>query len=103
MKLFLIILFLSFSVFAVHFEQNKTNPSCYSDYSCGIGEACVKENSWSSQGYCLKVINKYGSPDYSYRKDYKPKVMNECFTVADCPPLFRCEAIGNTYRKTCVR
>ena len=37
--------------------------SCSSDFSCGIGNACVKQP-FKMTGTCMKTINNYGARNY---------------------------------------
>ena len=69
--------------------------SCSSDYSCGIGNRCVKNN-FSGQGFCAKAVNEYGvrTFDLPRTESVLVKVPDEadCRFDTDCPVGFRCHA-----------
>lgn len=67
--------------------------ACSSDYSCGVGYACVKEP-YKSRGVCMKTVDRYGIQtfDMPRSKSIGPNMSGDgCRFVTDCPIGFRCD------------
>jgi hypothetical protein len=67
--------------------------SCYSDFDCGIGNKCVKQQ-FQSDGVCMKTVNEYGTQKYDMPKTNSvgPKMdSGSCSFDTDCPIGFRCD------------
>ena len=67
--------------------------ACNSDYSCGVGYACVKEP-YKTRGECMKTVNEYGIQTFELPSDSSigPKMSGDgCTFVTDCPIGFRCD------------
>lgn len=67
--------------------------ACSSDYSCGVGYACVKEP-YKTRGVCMKTVNEYGIQtfDLPRKRSIGPKMSGEgCTFVTDCPIGFKCD------------
>jgi len=68
---------------------------CSSDFSCGIGNRCVKDN-FSSQGFCAKAVNAYGVQtfDLPSTESVMMKMPDDadCHFDTECPVGFRCHA-----------
>jgi len=67
---------------------------CSSDYSCGIGNRCVKEN-YSGTGYCAKAVNAYGVQTFDL-PDMKSVFVkmpqgSDCKFDTHCPIGFSCD------------
>jgi len=74
---------------------------CSSDYSCGIGFKCVKEQ-FTSNGVCMKAVNEYGTQSYSSPNPNSIGVNlddHQCTSDTDCPIGFRCDS----KYKTCIK
>jgi hypothetical protein len=67
---------------------------CMSDFSCGIGYTCVKNN-YSSTGFCAKAVTSYGNQTFDLPRldSVGPKmpVSTDCKMLSDCPIGFRCD------------
>jgi hypothetical protein len=79
---------------------NSNSTDCSSDFSCGIGERCVKAP-YQSTGVCMKTVNNLGLQEYDSPNtdSIGVKTDEECFLDTDCPVGFKCH---NTY-KVCVK
>jgi hypothetical protein len=68
---------------------------CSSDYSCGVGFTCVKNN-FSASGYCAKNVNPYGVQQFDAADpgsvNVKTPSKRDCQFDSQCPVGFRCEA-----------
>ena len=70
-----------------------TTFACSSDYSCGVGYACVKEP-YKTRGECMKTVNEYGIQTFELPSDSSigPKMSGDgCTFATDCPIGFRCD------------
>jgi len=87
---------------AAGMNSNNANPTptttyqasgCSSDYSCGIGFKCIKEQ-FQSNGVCMKAVNEYGTQSYSLPdlNSVGVNLGNKCTFDADCPIGFRCDS-----------
>jgi hypothetical protein len=67
---------------------------CSSDYDCGAGRQCLKDNN-SSSGRCIQTVNRYGGQTYeSPRMDsvqVKVPSKSDCRSENDCGPGFICD------------
>jgi hypothetical protein len=67
---------------------------CTSDFSCGIGHRCVKNN-YSGQGFCAKAVDQFGTPtfDLPSTESVLAKVPGDadCHFDTECPIGFRCD------------
>lgn len=67
--------------------------ACSSDYSCGVGYACVKEP-YKTRGECMKTVDQYGIQTFQQPRDSSvgPKMSGGgCNFGTDCPVGFRCD------------
>jgi hypothetical protein len=67
--------------------------ACTSDYSCGLGYACVKEP-YKVRGQCMETVDEYGIRTFDMPRDSSigPKMSGEgCTFVTDCPIGFQCD------------
>lgn len=73
---------------------------CSSDFSCGVGQACVKPM-FQSSGVCLTKVDELGIKQYSAPSSNSIGVRTSasCHFNTDCPVGFRCD----TTLKACVR
>lgn len=71
--------------------------SCSSDYSCGTGEACLKQQ-YQTTGTCATKVNGYGTQTYSPPSpgSVGPKMDddNMCSFDTDCSIGFTCKKNG---------
>lgn len=74
--------------------------SCSSDFSCGVGKACVKPM-FQSSGVCLATVDAYGVKQYNGPSSNSIGVRTKeiCTVNTDCAVGFRCDAV----LKACVR
>jgi hypothetical protein len=80
-----------------------TDASCTSDYSCGVGNVCVKPQ-FSSTGTCARAVNQFGTPTYTLpRSDSVGPGQGNCSFDTDCPISFHCEKSGGQIRGNCMR
>lgn len=81
-------------IFAVMFALVPTvSKGCTSDYSCGVGYACVKEP-YKTRGECMRTVDEYGVQTFEMPRDSSlgPKMSGDgCTFVTDCPIGFRCD------------
>jgi hypothetical protein len=66
---------------------------CTSDFSCGMGNKCVK-NYYNSTGVCMKAVNEYGGPSYEPPDldSVGPNMPSKkSCTLGACPAGFRCD------------
>lgn len=75
---------------------------CSSDFGCGAGRRCLKDN-FRSSGYCVDAVNEagvrvYGLPDMGSVFVKVPTSL-DCHVNTDCPVGFRCQASSGA----CVR
>jgi len=67
--------------------------ACTSDYSCGVGYACVKEP-YKTRGECMKTVNEYGLQTFELPRNSSvgPRMSGDsCTFVTDCPIGFSCD------------
>ena len=68
---------------------------CGSDFDCGMGFKCVKQN-FSNVGSCVQSVDSYGAPTYDLpaMDSVLTKLPSsaDCRFDADCPVGFRCQA-----------
>lgn len=72
-----------------------TKTGCTSDFSCGVGQTCVKQF-YNSTGVCMRAANEYGGPSFDLPDldSVGPNMpsANSCTSVgATCPAGFRCD------------
>lgn len=84
-------------------EQDDGKTSCTSDFSCGMGQRCVK-GYLKSYGYCARAVNSAGVPDYSGPEPASigPEQRQGCSFDTECTPGFRCDKQGTLYGR-CVK
>lgn len=68
---------------------------CSSDYSCGVGQTCVKQF-YNSTGVCMRKVNEYGGPSYlpPDTNSVGPNLPDQssCTRLGmSCPIGFRCD------------
>lgn len=85
--------------------QGQAAPSvsgCTSDFACGPGQMCVKQN-YSTRGVCMRKVGPHGAPDYSPANPSSVGVKlprsTDCKVPADCPVGFSCQRSSGA----CVR
>ena len=67
--------------------------ACSSDFSCRIGESCVKAP-FKSRGVCMKTVDEYGTRTYNLPslESVGPRMSNDgCSFSTDCPIGFKCD------------
>lgn len=83
-------------------SSNTYESSCSSDFSCGLGEKCIKRPG-SSSGICMKSVNEYGIQNNDLPNVNSGGLRNfddkDCNFSTDCPIGFTCDM---TY-KVCVK
>ena len=75
--------------------------SCSSDFSCGIGQTCVKAP-YKTRGTCMKTVNRYGIQKYNMpsTRSVGPNMSGgQCTFNTDCPIGFKC----NRRLKACIK
>lgn len=78
----------------------KVDDGCTSDFSCGIGQSCVKAP-YSSTGVCMTAVDSSGMKTYktpSTDSVFMP-TSGSCRFKSDCPYGFECD----TELKACVK
>jgi len=80
------------SVFFMSNIQTLYAKSCYSDFNCGMGGACVKEP-FKNKGVCMKTTNSYGVRTYNApsTNSLGTKSSGSCSFNTDCPIGFKCD------------
>lgn len=80
--------------------------SCSSDYSCGGGEKCLKQQ-YQMNGTCAKSVNEFGTPTYSMPStDSVGPKMNDtdmCSFDTDCSIGFHCKKSLGQIKGYCMR
>lgn len=73
---------------------------CSSDFDCSFGDRCVKPQ-FESNGVCLKAVDSDGLPIFRGPSSNSIGVETDkrCYSDADCPVTFRCDAKLNA----CIR
>lgn len=76
---------------------------CTSDYSCGYGKHCVKEQ-FKATGICAGAVDPYGTPTYAPPRPSSIELGNphQCQFDTDCPMGFSCQKGGGLYG-TCMK
>jgi hypothetical protein len=77
----------------VALSENKPRV-CSSDFSCGMGFRCVKDN-FASAGFCARAVNEFGLQTFEL-PDMNSVLLklpsdSDCKFVTDCPIGFRCD------------
>ena len=87
-----IIFSLILSVFFLANIQAVYAKSCSSDFSCGMGSACVKEP-FKTRGVCMKTTNSYGVRTYDApsTSSIGSKTSGSCTFNTDCPTRYKCD------------
>lgn len=88
------------------YNSNHSTPTtyqssgCSSDFDCGIGNKCVKEQ-FKSRGTCMKSVDEYGVQSFEMPNSSSIGVNtdSQCTFDTDCPVGFRCD----TKYKACVK
>lgn len=69
--------------------------ACTSDFSCGIGWRCVKNN-FAGHGFCARAVDAYGGPTFELPRTESVMIKvpddADCTFDTDCPVGFRCDA-----------
>ncbi len=81
------------SIFSLTFIEPVYAKSCSSDFSCGMGQTCVK-SPYKTRGNCMKTVNRYGTPQYNMPspKSIGPNMSGgSCMFSTDCPIGFKCD------------
>lgn len=80
-----------------------SSKSCTSDFSCGVGEACVKDQ-FQSTGTCAKTVDRNGVQQFGTHDPASVGVgrPDQCSLDTDCPVGFRCSK-GSGTRGTCMK
>ena len=83
--------------------QSSSAKSCTSDFACGVGEACVK-NQFESMGTCARTVDRNGVQTFTPPNSASvgPGNPDQCSFNTDCPAGFRCSK-GTGIRGTCVK
>ena len=79
-----VLLFISYSSAAL---------GCSSDFSCSMGESCVKAP-FKTRGVCMKTVNEYGIKTYNSPSlgSVGPRMNDSgCSFSTDCPIGFKCD------------
>lgn len=75
-------------------ETTQASKACTSDFTCGVGYACVKKQ-FASSGLCAKTVDDLGVQtfDTPSTDSVGPKLpeRTDCQYVTDCPVGFRCD------------
>ncbi len=85
-------IFLGISFFLIFTNQSFAK-SCSSDFSCRMGEVCVKEP-YKSRGVCMKSVNQYGTRVYNAPSTSSIGTRSSsdgCTFNTDCPIGFKCD------------
>ena len=67
--------------------------ACTSDFSCRMGEACVKAP-YKTRGTCMSTVNQFGKKTYqrpSTNSVYSGDPDGQCRFSTDCPIGFKCD------------
>jgi len=77
-----------------------SSSDCLSDYGCGFGKKCVKEQ-YKSRGVCMKSVDEYGIQTYNAPSGDSVGVNldEHCSFDTDCPFGFMCDS----KYKTCLK
>lgn len=81
------------SFFSLAFSGMAYAKSCSSDFSCGIGQTCVKAP-YKTRGTCMKTVNQYGTQQYNMpsTRSVGPNMSGgSCKFSTDCPIGFKCD------------
>lgn len=72
-------------------RKGSKQPGCTSDYSCGVGQVCVK-GVYETTGYCAKAVDSNKIPVYSAPNSDSigPNLNRQCYVNTDCPAGFQC-------------
>ena len=79
-----VLLFMSYSSNAL---------ACSSDFSCSIGETCVKAP-FKTRGVCMETVDEYGTRTYNLPnlESVGPRMNDDgCSFFTDCPIGFKCD------------
>lgn len=84
-------------------ETATTAPGCRSDFDCGMGRQCIKEQ-FKYEGSCARVVDQFGTPTYSAPRSDSlgPGGEGECAFDTECPIGFHCIK-GNAVRGHCMK
>ena len=87
----LLLVVTAFSIWAV--ASTAQAKSCSSDFSCRMGEVCVKAP-YKTRGTCMTSVNEFGRKTYQRpRTDsiYSGSSQGSCSFSTDCPIGFKCD------------
>ena len=86
------ITFIIFSLLILIGTSSVYAKSCYSDFNCGMGAACVKEP-FKNRGVCMKTTNNFGVRTYNApsTNSLGTKTSGSCTFNTDCPIGFKCD------------
>jgi len=87
-----VLIALLFSLFFLTTTNTVYAKSCSSDFSWGMGSACVKEP-FKNRGVCMKTTNNYGVRTYNTpsTNSLGTKSSGSCSFNTECPIGFKCD------------
>lgn len=88
----------------VPLRQQQADPGCSSDFQCGFGNVCVKDQ-FAVRGRCAKAVNEFGNPTNPMPRldSVNPGGTGQCSFDTECPVGFACRKSSGQLTGHCFK